>query len=200
MNWVFIGSGNGLSPARRQAIAWINTGLLAIGFLETNFSEIRIGILLFSFKKMHLNMSSAKMASILSRGRWVNMTQSHNITQSNFGRLVTADEAPRHQTWVSFKKGQLRQAKRGRHFADDTFKCILLNEKVYIFIRISMKFVPKGPIYYESALVQVMAWRQTGDKPLFEPVLKNDPCHHSVPKPHLVPWYAAISRLGIRNN
>ena len=35
----------------------------------------------------------------------------------------------------------------------------------------SLKFVPSSPIYNEPALVQVMAWRQTGDKPLLEPML-----------------------------
>ena len=55
-----IGSDNGLSPGRRQAIIWINAGTSLIGPLGTNFSEILIGIQTFSFKKMHLKMSSAK--------------------------------------------------------------------------------------------------------------------------------------------
>ena len=53
-------SDNGLSPARRQAFIWNNAGILLIWPLETNFSEILIGIQTFSFKKMHLKMSSAK--------------------------------------------------------------------------------------------------------------------------------------------
>ena len=55
-----IGSDNGLSPGRRQAIIWTNAGVLLIGPLGTNFSEIFIGIKTFSFKKMYLKMSSAK--------------------------------------------------------------------------------------------------------------------------------------------
>ena len=55
-----IGSDNGLSPSRRQAIIWTNAGILLIGTLATNFSEISIEIYTFSFKKMHLNMSSGK--------------------------------------------------------------------------------------------------------------------------------------------
>ena len=55
-----IGSDNGLSPGRRQAITWTNVGILLIEPAGTNFSEISIGIQTFSFKKMHLNMSSAK--------------------------------------------------------------------------------------------------------------------------------------------
>ena len=55
-----IGSDNGLSPGRRQAIIWTNAGILLIGPLGTNFSEILIAIHTFSFKKMHLKMSSWK--------------------------------------------------------------------------------------------------------------------------------------------
>ena len=55
-----IGSDNGLSPGRRQAIIWTNAGILFIWTLGTNFSEILIAIHAFSFKKMHLKMSSVK--------------------------------------------------------------------------------------------------------------------------------------------
>ena len=55
-----IGSDNGLSPGRRQAIIWTNAGILLIGPLGTNRNEIMIGIQMFSFKKMHLKMLSAK--------------------------------------------------------------------------------------------------------------------------------------------
>ena len=55
-----IGSDNGLLPGRRQAIIRNNAGLLLIEPLGTNFSEISIEIQTFSFKKMHLKMSSAK--------------------------------------------------------------------------------------------------------------------------------------------
>ena len=55
-----IDSDNGLSLERRQAIIWTNAGILLIGPLRTNFSEILIGFQTFSFKKMRLIMSSAK--------------------------------------------------------------------------------------------------------------------------------------------
>ena len=55
-----IGSDNGLSPGRRQAIIWTNAGILLIGPLGTNFSEFLIVIHTCSFNKMHLKMSSAK--------------------------------------------------------------------------------------------------------------------------------------------
>ena len=55
-----IASDNGLSPGRRQAIIWTNAGILLIGPLETNFSEILSEIHTFSFKKMRFKMSSGK--------------------------------------------------------------------------------------------------------------------------------------------
>ena len=57
---IIIGSDNGLSPSRRQAIIWTNTGKLLILTLGTNFSEIVSKIRVFSFRKMHLKMSSTK--------------------------------------------------------------------------------------------------------------------------------------------
>ena len=54
---------------------------------------------------------------------------------------------------------------------DDIFKHIFFNENVRISIQISLKFVRYGPIDNESALVQVVAWRRAGDKPLPEPML-----------------------------
>ena len=55
-----IGSDDGLSPDRHQAIIWTNAGILLIGTLGTNFNEILIEIHTFSFKNIHLNMSSGK--------------------------------------------------------------------------------------------------------------------------------------------
>ena len=55
-----IDSDNVLSPGRRQAIIWTNAGILLVGPLGTNFSEILIEIDTFSFKKMYLKMSSVK--------------------------------------------------------------------------------------------------------------------------------------------
>ena len=52
--------------------------------------------------------------------------------------------------------------------ADENFKCIFLKENDRIPIRISLKFVPRRPIDNKLALVQVMGWHPTGDKPLPE--------------------------------
>ena len=57
------------------------------------------------------------------------------------------------------------------HFPDDIFKCIFLNENVWISIKISLKVVPKVQINNIPTLVQIMAWCRPGDKPLSEPMM-----------------------------
>ena len=59
-------SDNGLSPDRGQAIIWTNAGLLLIGPLGTHFNEILVEILAFSFKKMRLEVLSAKRRPFVS--------------------------------------------------------------------------------------------------------------------------------------
>ena len=65
-----IGLDNGLSPGRRQAITWTNVGILFIGPLGTNFSEMLIEIHIFSFMKIHLKKSS---------GKWRPFCLGHNV-------------------------------------------------------------------------------------------------------------------------
>ena len=69
--------------------------------------------------------------------------------------------------WVN----TLRPRQNGRHFADDVFKCIFLNENVWISLKISLKFVPEGLINNIPSLVQIMAWRWPGDKPSSEAMM-----------------------------
>ena len=80
----------------------------------------------------------------------------------------------------------LRPRQNGRHFADDIFKCIFLNENVWISLQISLKFVPKGPINNIPALVQIMAWRRPGDKSLSEPRMESLLTHICVTRPQWV--------------
>ena len=81
----------------------------------------------------------------------------------------------------------LRPRQNGRHFADDTFNRIFVNENVRISIEFSLKF-PKGPINNIPALVQIMAWRRPGDKPLSEPMLVRSLTHICVTRPEWV-WF-----------
>ena len=80
----------------------------------------------------------------------------------------------------------LRPRQNGRHFADDTFKRIFINENVRISINISLNYVPKGLINNIPALVQIMAWRRPSDKPLSEAILVNLPTHICVTRPQCV--------------
>ena len=77
----------------------------------------------------------------------------------------------------------LRPRQNGRQFTDDLFKCIFLNENVWISIEVSLKFVPEGLINNIPALVQIMAWRLPGDKPLSEPMMVSLPSHICVTRP-----------------
>ena len=63
----------------------------------------------------------------------------------------------------------LRPRQNGRHLANDTLKRISLNDNGRISIGISLTFVPRAQINNISALVQIMAWRRPGDRPLSEP-------------------------------
>ena len=88
--------------------------------------------------------------------------------------------------WVWTLLNILRPRQNGRHFADDTFKCIFMNENVRISINISLKFVPKGLINNIPALVQIMAWHRPGDKPLSETMMVNLLTHICVTRPQWV--------------
>ena len=90
----------------------------------------------------------------------------------------------------------LRPRQNGRHFADDTFKRIFVNENVRISMKISLKFVPKGPINNNPALVQIMAWRRSGDKPLSEPMMVSLLTHICVIRPQWVNQRKAIIMVG----
>ena len=87
-------------------------------------------------------------------------------------------------TWPCLNTLRLRQ--NGRCFADNNFKRIFLNENVRISIKISLKFVPKGPISNNPALVHIMAWRRSGDKPLYEPMMVSLLTHICVTRPQWV--------------
>ena len=78
-----IDSDNGLSPGRRQAIISINTGVLLIGPLGTNLSEILIEIYAFSFTKMHLKTSS---------GKWPPSCLGFNVLRSEFTTFQSLSE------------------------------------------------------------------------------------------------------------
>ena len=88
--------------------------------------------------------------------------------------------------WYFFLVNTLRPRQNGRHFIDNIFNCIFWNESIWILIKISLKFVPKGPISNIPALVQIMAWRRLGDKLLSEPMMVRLSTYICVTRPQWV--------------
>ena len=80
----------------------------------------------------------------------------------------------------------LRPKQNGRQFPDDIFKRIFLNQTVRIPINISLEFIHKGPSNNIPALVQIMAWRRPGNKPLSETMLVSLLTHICVTRPQWV--------------
>ena len=90
-----------------------------------------------------------------------------SITNTNFSitDLKLQPHFPGFNKFNSSPPGQ-----NGRHFTDDISRCIFVNEKFCILIEISLKFVSKGPIDNNPALVYIMTWRRISKKPLSEPM------------------------------
>ena len=105
-------------------------------------------------------------------------TLNHEIAYhySTLLSVITVTILPLVQPWIT-QFNTLRPRQNGRHFADDMFKCIFVNENVWIPIEISLKFVPEGSINNNPALFQIMAWRRPGDKPLSEPMMVSSLTH-----------------------
>ena len=80
----------------------------------------------------------------------------------------------------------LRPRQDGRHFPDDNFECFFLNENIWFSLKISLKFVHKGPINNYPSFVQIMAWRRPGDKPLSELMMVSLLMHIWVIRPQWV--------------
>ena len=107
-NLTIIGPDNGLSPGRRQAIIWTNAGILLIGPWGTNFSEISIGNHTFSFKKIHLKMSSSKWCPFcLGLNVFKTMKyQCWDKADHNHVKILQRSACPKHHysvvTWASW--------------------------------------------------------------------------------------------------
>ena len=86
----------------------------------------------------------------------------------------------------------LRPRQNGRHFPDGIFKWIFVNENARISIKISLKFDPRGPINDIPTLVQIMAWRRPGDKPLSDPMMVKLLTYICVARPQ---WVKRLQKL-----
>ena len=145
---------------RRQAIIWTNAGILLIGPLGTNFNEILIKILILSFRKMRLKVSS---------GKWRPFCLGLNVLKLEHGLLVSFHNSMFMSSLIHVislmlfelipvgKKilpvNTLRPRQNCRHLTDDTFKCISLNGNIWISLKISLKYVSGVRIKNIPALV-----------------------------------------------
>ena len=149
-NLTIIGSDNGLSPGRRQAITWTNVGILLIGPLGTNFSEMLIEIHTFSFKKIHLKMSS---------GKWRPFCLSLNVliaSHPSTGQNIRAVQRGGHTGWLwshllIWMMGFLLRVPDLVPFRGNPFKCVF-----WVSIMITCEFSPK----YNRCPNSLPAWAQ----------------------------------------
>ena len=160
VNWVSIGSRNGLSPVRRQAITRTNTDLLSIRHLGTTFSDIWIEIKkTVTFTKIHLKLSSAKWLPFCSGG-WVNMGY-----RLMFCRIKVPGPPGDHsgnplalvREWMQVSGFNLLTPGRC-NFKNTIFSFIIQNSSLATHCGIFRGWIPKDLINLRSTLVQVMAW------------------------------------------
>ena len=136
-----IGSDNGLSPGRHQAIIWTNAGILLIWPLGTNFNEMLIEIHTFSFKKIHLKISSAKWwpfvsfqleccYSSVAKYTWIMVCSTQGLVWPEWTAPIPASCTRWHNwlwTWLIYYE------QNGCHCADGILKRIFSNESCWFF-------------------------------------------------------------------
>ena len=114
------------------------------------------------------------------------LPRANELTAGNLSHLFHQIMSRSCWQLVNTSVNTLRPRQNGRHFADDTFKPIFLNENIWISIKNSLKFVPEVPINNNPAFVHTMAWRRPGDKPLSEPMMVCLLTHICVTRPQWV--------------
>ena len=130
---------------------------------------------------LFFDLALNKRLSTQSRCRWFEMPLHSLWCHCNVLQCCVEN-----RQWDVVYFNSLRLRQNGCHFADNIFKCIFLNETVWISINISLKFVPKGQINNIPALVQIMAWCRPGDKPLSEPMMLSLVKHTCITRPQ---WF-----------
>ena len=167
--------------------SWLNQCVL---LLKVVFSKSRYGIGVVSVSLGHLLIALKFDRLLLCHWR----SRVHRVKVKVNQLQVLVDLA----LFISFHTilNTLGPRQNGRHFADDVFKCNVLNENVWIPIKISLKFVPDVRNNNIPSAVQMMAWRRTGDKPLFEPMMVSLPTHICVTRPQ---WINLITTDHFKN-
>ena len=86
----------------------------------------------------------------------------------------------------TFHINAFKPRQNGCHFPYGIFNCIFLNWNVWISMKSSLKFVLKGWFNHIPALVQIMAWSRSGNKPLSEPMMVSLLMHICITRPQWV--------------
>ena len=94
-----------------------------------------------------------------------------------------------------FSTFRLKPRQNGRHFPDDIFKCICIDENEWISMKISLKFFLMGQITNIPVLVQILARRRLGGRPLSEPMVVRLPTHVCVTRPQ---WIKRVTSRYVR--
>ena len=108
------------------------------------------------------------------------------ISSANVPNITTVLSPSNSQHMVTFLN--IEADAKCTPFCRRHFKCIFLNENVWTSIKILVKFIPKCRIDNIPALVQIMAWRRQGDKPLFESMMVRSLTHICITRPQWVKW------------
>ena len=148
-----IGSDNDLSPGRRQAIIWTNAGILLIGPLGTNFSEILFEIYTFSLMKMHLKMSSGKW-----RPSCLGLNVLNKFSYEVASALLIA-------TWIKCPP------------VCRNFKMLFLEWKYWYLGHNFIAVCSLSAIHKQSWMVKVIAWHRILPDPMITTVLDAIWCH-----------------------
>ena len=208
-------SDNGNKPLPESIITWVHQWVNTLRSQQTwpltiveadTFSFSWIQDLYFD-SKMHLKMLS---------GKWQPFCLGLNVLRSEpwwsrsvmpYGVWSTMEFMGHWVQWVyhhrltlinSSSPGQNRH-----HFIEGMLKCIFLNKNIWISNKIWLECIPWGLIHSVSALVQMMAWRHPGEKPLSEPMLtqftdayrfKSQDIYAALGKDELIPAWMSSHR------
>ena len=159
--------------SRRQVIIWANARVWLIRTLEIGFSEI-LPWADFIHSRKCIWRCRLRNGGNVSVPMFSDVASMMNYILIGYGHVTP---------WAIIT---LRPRQNGRHFANDIFKSIFINENAWFPIKISLKLVPWGLINNIPALVRIMAWRRPGDKPLSEPMMVRLSTHICVARPHWV--------------
>ena len=167
-------------PLSCNHIDGTSQGLMYKNFLVAQFSKFCIFQIfkITSYKKI-LPKSTCPTGSF---------TCPRSLSNGTNQALISHFKITATTSWTSWHQcvNSLRPRQKGPHFPDDIFKGIFLNENEWISLKISLKFFPKIRINNIPTLVQIMAWRWPGDKPLSGPIMVSLLTHLCVARPQWV--------------